>query len=497
MSLPRIKMKALVKLPATFNATGGFGVSKSGGVWTLEPEWEDLDLISTVADPTLAQFWIRDTTTGVYYRMNLSTFGESLFESSSGSSVAIGTGSKTFTVDTNKHFDPGGFVLITSDAAPSTNYMFGQVTDYTTSTLTVNVTHTGGSGTYADWTVRYAGPAGATGTTGATGATGAAAGLAFAFATSTSMADPSAGNVRFNNATIASVTAIAISSTSTAAGNPSVSAWLNTFDDSTTTAHRGYLIIQKDSARQNFAIFDITGALTDNTTWKQLAVTHIASNGSFSAADAITVSFIRTGDKGADGAGTGDVTAATTFNVDNRLIRADGTGKGVQSAGIVVDDSDNMNGVVSLQRSGGVAVQGTNTNDNASASYVGEYVSSTVASGSAVGLSTSTTANITSISLTAGDWDIRTNIIMNPAGSTTTTFIEGGWNTTSATLPTRGLGRSAFDNRGSSAGVVLGLNTGSSRLSINATTTVYLVIQAGFGVSTMSAYGIIEARRVR
>lgn len=41
-------------------------------------------------------------------------------------------------------------------------------------------------------------------------------------------------------------------------------------------------------------------------------------------------------------AGTGDVTAAANFGTDNRVIRSDGTGKGVQSSGISIDDSDNL-----------------------------------------------------------------------------------------------------------------------------------------------------------
>lgn len=46
--------------------------------------------------------------------------------------------------------------------------------------------------------------------------------------------------------------------------------------------------------------------------------------------------------------GSGDVTAASTFGTDNRLIRSDGTGKGVQSSDTTLDDSENMSGLVSL-----------------------------------------------------------------------------------------------------------------------------------------------------
>lgn len=43
--------------------------------------------------------------------------------------------------------------------------------------------------------------------------------------------------------------------------------------------------------------------------------------------------------------GGGDVTAAANFGADNRLIRSDGSGKGIQSSGISIDDANNLTGV--------------------------------------------------------------------------------------------------------------------------------------------------------
>ncbi|NCC41583.1 MAG: hypothetical protein EOM21_19620, partial [Gammaproteobacteria bacterium] len=83
-------------------------------------------------------------------------------------SLAIGTGSKAFTTQADKFFDVGAWLLITSDADPA-NYMHGQVTAYSGTSLTVNVTNVGGSGTLDDWTIRVAGTRGATGATGASG----------------------------------------------------------------------------------------------------------------------------------------------------------------------------------------------------------------------------------------------------------------------------------------------------------------------------------------
>lgn len=52
-------------------------------------------------------------------------------------------------------------------------------------------------------------------------------------------------------------------------------------------------------------------------------------------------------------AGSGDVTAASAFAVDNVLVRSDGTGKGVQATGISVDDSNNVTGIASLTATNG------------------------------------------------------------------------------------------------------------------------------------------------
>jgi hypothetical protein len=72
----------------------------------------------------------------------------------SSSSVAIGTGNKTFTTAGFYEWAVGMWVTVTSGANPA-NYMFGQVTSYNTSTeaLVVDVDSVGGSGTFSDWTI--------------------------------------------------------------------------------------------------------------------------------------------------------------------------------------------------------------------------------------------------------------------------------------------------------------------------------------------------------
>jgi hypothetical protein len=83
---------------------------------------------------------------------------------SSTTSLAIGTGSKVFTPATMRGVAVGVFMFAIYDAS---NYMFGQVTTVSATQITVNVTATAGSGTYAAWTLQPTGPQGATGSAGA------------------------------------------------------------------------------------------------------------------------------------------------------------------------------------------------------------------------------------------------------------------------------------------------------------------------------------------
>ncbi len=124
------------------------------------------------------------------------------------------------------------------------------------------------------------------------------------FDSSTSMADPGSGDIRLNSATLSSVTAIAISDNTAEPGSPDISSYIATWDDSTTTV-KGYVKIVEIGTPTNFAIYSLS-SLTDNTGWTQLTVSHVASSGSFSDADRLSVIFTRNGDKGADGANGAD-----------------------------------------------------------------------------------------------------------------------------------------------------------------------------------------------
>ena len=152
----------------------------------------------------------------------------------------------------------------------------------------------------------------------------------------------------------------------------------------------------------------------------------------------------------------------------------------------------NVIGQIRGQGTGGVAIQGTGTNNNASAGFVGEFVSSSIPVASAVSLTTGTPANVTSISLTAGDWDVHGNVFISGAASNIAR--SQAWvSLTSATAPDLSL-RSLDDTPSGSS--LCGLVTPFFRVSISSTTTVYLSCQGNFS-ATATACGNIYARRVR
>lgn len=124
--------------------------------------------------------------------------------------------------------------------------------------------------------------------------------------------------------------------------------------------------------------------------------------------------------------------------------------------------------------------------------FLGEQIRSTVATGSAVALTSPTAANVTSISLTAGIWDVSGVVMFK--GAVTGTATGASINTVSATVGTQG------DNYITSPTVPTALDYGitipSYRISLTSTTTVYLVAIEIYTVGSASAYGRISATRV-
>lgn len=176
----------------------------------------------------------------------------------------------------------------------------------------------------------------------------------------------------------------------------------------------------------------------------------------------------------------------------------DSSGNIYYSNGNIMADADGgLYGVgVHLTNIPSSAINGIQNGSNASSFVLGEFVSTTLAVGSAVSLTSGTTKTVTSISLSAGDWDVTGTIDFHPGSTTTTTYFQGG-----ISLNNNGLGTqdTYFSDPYAIATTSVDISEAVPvvRISITGVTTVYLVAKAGFGTSTLSAYGTIRARRVR
>ena len=129
--------------------------------------------------------------------------------------------------------------------------------------------------------------------------------MRYVFSTSTTDSNPGTGVYRYNNATIASVTFIYISTTDADFGDRT--GWLNTLDDST-SPNEGYLLLTSAANNQN--IFAVTGAPTVAAGYYKIPVTHVVGG---LQANGLSwyITFSRTGDLGATGP-TGPTGAAST-----------------------------------------------------------------------------------------------------------------------------------------------------------------------------------------
>src|SRR2546423_10310309 len=141
---------------------------------------------------------------------------------------------------------------------------------------------------------------------------------------------------------------------------------------------------------------------------------------------------------------------------------------------------------------------GTATSDNAAVGDVGEFISASVASGSAISMTTSITHNVTSIAITPGDWDVSGVVDFKFGAATSITNLKGGTSTSSAAI---GAQDSAFDYE-TAANVPTAAADAAwvcpvTRYSIAVTTTVWLVASGVFTVGTLQGYGGVRARRMR
>jgi len=154
------------------------------------------------------------------------------------------------------------------------------------------------------------GSTGSTGSTGATGAAGTNSQLAMTFSNSTSDADPGAGKIAFNNGTLSSVSILYVDDADDASAD--ISSFVQSWDDVTNTTARGIVTVTKEGTPSTYALFKVSGAVTDASGYTKVPVTHVVSSGTFSNADGVGVHFSYSGADGSDGDMTSFTLAGTS-----------------------------------------------------------------------------------------------------------------------------------------------------------------------------------------
>ena len=133
----------------------------------------------------------------------------------------------------------------------------------------------------------------------------------------------------------------------------------------------------------------------------------------------------------------------------------------------------------------------------ATAGQVGEFKSVAVPLGSAIALGNFVVVDVCHLDLTPGDWDVWGIAAFQPAGTTTINTIAAWISPVSATTPAGKTDSLVVLRATFQTGQSLGLAPGHVRLLNTATQPMYLSVIASFGVSTMVAFGTLNARRVR
>jgi hypothetical protein len=139
---------------------------------------------------------------------------------------------------------------------------------------------------------------------------------------------------------------------------------------------------------------------------------------------------------------------------------------------------------------------GTTAGGTAGTGNIGEIFQAGIPGGSAIPLTSGVSANVTSIALGAGDWEVSGIVTLKYTSATQSADGQAGLNVLSATLPgdnVRGFDNTRHTATTSNASITFPLfnfNSASPQ-------TAYLIAQASFSAGSCAAFGNIQARRIR
>lgn len=140
---------------------------------------------------------------------------------------------------------------------------------------------------------------------------------------------------------------------------------------------------------------------------------------------------------------------------------------------------------------------------DAAAGEIGEVLTSTVAIGSLVSETTATPVDVTTLALTAGDWEV-CGVVDRVLTGTTATAYGAAISPTANTVPAQAGGSGVAADSSVTQNAVFGATVtgnyvtiiGPVRVSI-AAATIHLVAADTFSAGTIGVFGTLRARRVR
>lgn len=277
------------------------------------------------------------------------------------------------------------------------------------------------------------------------------------------------GTIRFNYCTFSNSGATTTASTVSSAASLSCSYFhLNSPITSSNTASVAFGYSDIDTSVQNVSALNVNGTGGTNIYYSRLASGSATPLTIGTGATAIVDALTLTHTNAAAVSGLGALTYSGIFQ-------------------------DTTVGTISPTTILGKGTVGINNGTAPVVGYIGEIISSNIASASGVSLTNNTPANVTSISVTAGTWIIYGSVATT--GLVTATYVTGSVNSTSATPGTMAVNTTAFNQTGTITVDPVCISP-PLYVTLSGATTYYLVAQAGFTVGTVKAFGRIQAIRI-
>lgn len=139
---------------------------------------------------------------------------------------------------------------------------------------------------------------------------------------------------------------------------------------------------------------------------------------------------------------------------------------------------------------------GTPTGSAVLAGNIGEEIEQPRPSSNAVSLSTGIVANVCSITLSGGDWDVEGSVTLSYLSATQSGDASAGIGINSTTIAD--LGYESYDNtRQTTTTSKKSLPLPRQMILLTLTTPIYLCAKANFSAGTCTAFGVLTARRRR